>query len=166
KSKQTNIGTVVAGSVQAIIGVLYKDKARIFPLRYNGPQHTKKFIHDHILSREVDMQDIIQINDVKRELHALMRRKNQEPPIARLKGESGAHSGAPVFVVGVYSDVEKLGEGFGSSKAMAEFRAFKDALMKYYLTEVKDFTLPSTINTPEKQISYIPTIVGDTPPKL
>ncbi|CAG8764599.1 18759_t:CDS:2, partial [Acaulospora morrowiae] len=150
KSKQTNIGTVVAGSVQAIIGVLYKDKACIS-------------LFDTI---EVDMQDIIQINDVKRELHALMRRKNKEPPIARLKGESGAHSGVPVFVVGVYSDVEQLGEGFGSSKAMAEFRAFKDALVKYYLTEVKDFTLPSTINTPEKQNSYVPTIVGDTPPKL
>ncbi|CAG8477939.1 11053_t:CDS:2 [Acaulospora colombiana] len=157
KATRTNIDTAVAESVRAIIGALYIDK---------GPQSAKRFIHDYILSRDIDMQDVIQINDVKRELHALMRRKNRESPIARLKGESGAHSVAPVFVVGVYSGVDELGEGFGSSKKMAEFRAFRDALMKYYLSEVKDYTLPSAINTPEKQDSYIPTKVGDTPPKI
>lgn len=40
----------------------------------------------------------------------------------RLLKETGRHSISPVFVVGAYSGVDKLGEGFGSSLKMAEYR--------------------------------------------
>ena len=69
----------------------------------------------------------------------------------RLLKETGRFSVAPVFVVGIYSGREKLGEGFGSSLSMAEFRvrvlspapciqpltylqAAEDALQRLYLT--------------------------------
>lgn len=68
------------------------------------------------------MQDSMHFEDPQKELFALMRRKERAPPIPRLKGESGALSSNPVFVVGIYSDVDLLGEGYGSSKKMAEFR--------------------------------------------
>ncbi|CAG8522378.1 5067_t:CDS:2 [Diversispora eburnea] len=154
KIKQVTISNVIAESVQSIIGILYKDNA------------TQKFIHDHILSREVKIQDTMHLEDPQKELFALMRRKERAQPIARLKGESGALSSNPVFVVGIYSDIDQLGEGYGSSKKMAEFRAFRDALHQYYLKEVKDFTLPSSVNSPEAQANFKPTEIGDTTPKL
>lgn len=40
----------------------------------------------------------------------------------RLLKETGRYSLSPVYVVGVYSGEDKLGEGFGSSLRMAEFR--------------------------------------------
>jgi hypothetical protein len=42
--------------------------------------------------------------------------------LARLLKETGRFSAAPVFVVGIYSGPDQLGEGFGSSLSMAEFR--------------------------------------------
>ncbi|CAG8578494.1 8695_t:CDS:2 [Racocetra fulgida] len=127
-------GTAISHALKAIVGALYMDK---------GPHSARQFIHDHILSRDVNMQDAIEIKEPKREL---------------LKSETGRLSYAPAFVVGVYSDTEQLGEGFGSSIKMAEFR--------YYLKEARDFTLPSIVDSHEKQATYIPTKVGDTPPRL
>jgi large subunit ribosomal protein L44 len=42
--------------------------------------------------------------------------------LSRLLKETGRFSIAPVFVVGIYFGQDKLGEGFGSSLSMAEFR--------------------------------------------
>jgi large subunit ribosomal protein L44 len=42
----------------------------------------------------------------------------------RLLKETGRFSNSPVFVVGVYSGAEQLGEGFGSSLKMAEYRVW------------------------------------------
>ena len=39
-----------------------------------------------------------------------------------------------MFVVGIFSGTDKLGEGFGSSLRMAEYRAAEDALLHLYLT--------------------------------
>lgn len=52
----------------------------------------------------------------------------------RLLKETGRFSNSPVFVVGIYSGADQLGEGFGSSLKMAEFRAAEDALLRVYLT--------------------------------
>jgi large subunit ribosomal protein L44 len=59
--------------------------------------------------------------------------------------ETGRLSISPVFVVGVYSGADKLGEGFGSSLKMAEFRAAEDALLRLYLTRTPthQLSLPS-----------------------
>lgn len=44
-------------------------------------------------------------------------------------------SKAPVFIVGVFSGEEKLGEGYGSSLKEAKARAASDALLKWYCYE-------------------------------
>jgi hypothetical protein len=36
--------------------------------------------------------------------------------------ETGRFSNSPMYVVGIYSGADKLGEGFGSSIRMAEYR--------------------------------------------
>jgi len=41
---------------------------------------------------------------------------------SRLLKETGRFSNSPVFVVGIFSGADQLGEGFGASLRMAEFR--------------------------------------------
>lgn len=48
--------------------------------------------------------------------------------VCRLLKETGRLSNSPVFVVGIYSGADKLGEGFGSSLRMAEYRVRTDYL--------------------------------------
>ncbi|RCH78450.1 hypothetical protein CU098_007496, partial [Rhizopus stolonifer] len=81
------------------------------------------------------------------------------PAVSRLLSETGRASSAPVFVVGVFSEDEKLGEGFGSSLKMAEFRACQDALVSFYGKEQKHFTLPSDAENVDK---YTPSPLGNT----
>lgn len=40
----------------------------------------------------------------------------------RLLKETGRYSQSPIFVVGIFSGPDQLGEGFGSSLRMAEYR--------------------------------------------
>lgn len=94
-----------------------------------------KFIHDHILSRKLDITKIFMFENPTRELAALCRRENLEKPISKLIAESGRHSKAPVFIVGVFSGEEKLGEGYGASLKEAKARAASDALLKWYCYE-------------------------------
>ncbi|KAI7823273.1 ribonuclease III domain-containing protein [Gamsiella multidivaricata] len=135
-SHQLSPKTVKASVVRAMIGALYVDQ---------GPIKARDFIHAHFLSREFDLASLLKIEEPKRYLSFLMKRLGREAPIARMLAETGRQSKAPVFIVGVYSGTEKIGEGYGSSIAMAEFRANSDALKKYYMEEVKDFSLPSDV---------------------
>ncbi|KAF9179461.1 hypothetical protein BGZ51_004244 [Haplosporangium sp. Z 767] len=149
--RQLTVKTVKASVVRAMVGALYVDQ---------GPIKARDFIHAHFLSRELDLVPFLKIEEPKRYMSFLMKRLGREPPVARLESETGRKSKAPVFIVGVYSGTEKMGEGFGYSLKMAEFRANKDALTKYYLEEHKDFSLPSDVEV--EGAVYTPLKVGDT----
>ncbi|KND01661.1 mitochondrial 54S ribosomal protein YmL3 [Spizellomyces punctatus DAOM BR117] len=129
---------LVAGKVlQALIGALYQDK---------GAKITRQFVHAHFLSRSVDIESHLKLLNPKRLLVQITKAKGQVRPVSRLVKESGRQSSSPVFIVGIYSGVEKIGEGHGSSLEMAETRAVRDALQKHYLQEVKDIKLPSDLD--------------------
>ncbi|KAG0047443.1 hypothetical protein BGZ83_007501 [Gryganskiella cystojenkinii] len=149
---QLAVRTVQASVVRSIVGALYADQ---------GAMKAREFVHAHFLSRELDLTPLLKIEDPKLNLSFLMKRLNRERPVARLMSETGRLSKAPVFIVGVYSGTEKLGEGFGSSLKMAEFRANKDALTKYYMEEVKEFSLPSDVERDGAVYKSLP--IGDTP---
>jgi dsRNA-specific ribonuclease len=63
----------------------------------------------------------------------LCAREGFEAPIARLESETGRLSRTPVFVVGIYSGTEKLGEAAGPSLDMARRMASMAALKAWYL---------------------------------
>jgi dsRNA-specific ribonuclease len=105
--------TVMADCMNAIIGAIYQEQ---------GQEAAKKFIHDFVLSREFDVRPSIKVQEPKRHLTALLKQLNKEPAESRLLSETGRASSSPVFVVGIFSGKNKLGEGFGSSLKMAEFR--------------------------------------------
>lgn len=100
-----------------------------------NPDLSELFIKQHILSRKLDVSKLFRFEQPTRELAKLCQRENLERPVSKLIAESGRLSKAPLFIVGVFSNNEKLGEGFGSSLKEAKARAATDALLKWYCYE-------------------------------
>ncbi|KAM3582857.1 54S ribosomal protein L3 mitochondrial [Umbelopsis sp. WA50703] len=140
----------LSGALNAIVGLICQEK---------GPEAAKKFVHAHILSRDVKLNNVIKVDNPKAHLTRLTQRYGKDKPVSRLLKETGRRSNAPVFIVGVFSGEEKLGEGYGSSMKMAEFRACMDGITKHYLFENKDFMLPSDTFD---GANYKPVSPGDT----
>jgi large subunit ribosomal protein L44 len=92
----------VSGALNAIVGLICQEK---------GPEAAKKFVHAHILSRDVNLGDVLRIKYPKAHLSRLITRQGKEKPISRLLKETGRRTHAPVFIVGVFSGDEKIGEG-------------------------------------------------------
>ncbi|KAI8339001.1 ribonuclease III domain-containing protein [Chlamydoabsidia padenii] len=141
----------ITSCINALVGAVYQTQ---------GPEAAKKMVHDHIISnKQVDLLAAFRGMEAKRHLSALLVRSKKTAAVSRLLSETGRKSSSPVFVVGVFSDNEKLGEGFGSSLKMAEHRACRDALMRHYAQEQKDYILPSDAHLVD---SYVPPVLGDT----
>ena len=117
---------------------------------------TQTFIKAHILSRTLPPLSTLHIpQSPAQELTRLCERLQIPLPISRLIAESGRLTRAPVFVVGVYSGREKLGEGQGASLKEAKTRANINALRAWYLYEQAgwEFAVPSRTEDAEK--SYV-----------
>ncbi|KAI8331728.1 ribonuclease III domain-containing protein [Chlamydoabsidia padenii] len=139
--------------INALVGAVYQER---------GSEAAKKMIHDYIIrNKHVNLEQtgFRRMVEPKRHLSALLARSQQQAAVSRLLSETGRHSSSPVFVVGVFSGDRKLGEGFGSSLKMAEHRACRDALVKHYGQEQKDYSLPSDAHLVD---TYVPPVLGDT----
>jgi large subunit ribosomal protein L44 len=93
----------------------------------------RKFAHTFFLSRLIDLGSFIKFRDPKLALSFTVEQFGRERPISRLLRESGRASNSPIYVVGIFSGVDKLGEGFGSSLRMAEYRV-SNIVIFYSLT--------------------------------
>ncbi|KAJ3020270.1 UNVERIFIED_CONTAM: hypothetical protein HDU68_010256 [Siphonaria sp. JEL0065] len=139
---------VVAKVVQALVGALYTEK---------GPSAVADFLKKHIESRSVDVRAHLNLHkNPKHVLRTILKDANRPLPVSRMLKETGRLSTNPVFIVGVYSGIEKLGEGYGSSIAMAETRACKNALENHFTKEVKDVEVPLDILSQENISFLIP----------
>lgn len=107
------LSTVLADCLHAVIGAIYQEQ---------GMEAAKRFVHDFVLARDMDIRRLIPLDEPKRQLTALLRQAGKPRAESRILSETGRLSSAPVYVVGVFSKEEKLAEGFGSSIKMAEFR--------------------------------------------
>lgn len=126
-----------ADAMRAIVAVIFQEQ---------GLTAARDFVHAKLLSRLIPIVDLLKFDNPKRSLSLLMRKLGKERPQSRLIAETGRLSINPIFVVGVWSGTEKLGEGTGSAIRMAEFRAAQDALRRFYLSETPStsISLPST----------------------
>ncbi|KAK0488766.1 ribonuclease III domain-containing protein [Armillaria novae-zelandiae] len=122
-------------------GVLHPDALSSIPKAITALIYQKrsllsarKFVQSYFLTREIDLRGMIKFRDPKAALLEMVAKFGAERPKSRLLRETGRFSRAPVFVVGVFSGEDQLGEGFGSSLKMAEYRAAEDALLRVYLT--------------------------------
>lgn len=116
--------TAHANLVKAIVGAIYL---------HAGRTAAKKFVQEHILSRHLEIGTLFAFKEPVRELARLCAREEFETPVARILSETGRHSRTPVYVVGIYSGENKLGEGSAANLREARLRASVAALKAWYL---------------------------------
>lgn len=121
--------------VRAVVGAIYT---------YCGRESARSFIKAHILSRHFDLQKLFSFSQPTRELSRLCAREEFDPPVARLLSETGRLSRTPVFVVGIFSGNDKLGEGAAASLHQARLKAAMNSLKAWYLySPGEDVRVPS-----------------------
>lgn len=125
-----------ASFIRAVFGALYL---------YAGAQSMQSFHRAHILSRHLPIHTLFNFRKPTIDLARLCDREGFEPPVARLIAETGRKSRSPVFVVGVFSGNDKLGEDAGASLEEGRVRASAQALRSWYLYSPPedDIKLPS-----------------------
>jgi len=133
-----------AAFIRAVFGALYL---------HAGQPAIQPFHEAHVLSRHLPLHTLFNFRFPARDLSRLCAREGFEPPVARLISETGRMSRTPVFIVGVYSGKDKLGEDAGSSLEEARVRAAAQALRSWYLYSPPrdDVCLPSKQAEMEKQ---------------
>ncbi|EXJ81740.1 hypothetical protein A1O1_07805 [Capronia coronata CBS 617.96] len=125
--------------VRAVFGAIYL---------HAGRAAAKQFYNDHITSRQVDMASLFHIKNPTRDLSRLCAREGFQAPVAKILSETGRKSRTPVFVVGIYSGSDLLGEGAGASLDEARTRAAVAAMKGWYLYSPTEFRLPSETEEP------------------
>lgn len=131
-SKSQNIH---ATFVRAVVGAIYT---------HCGREAARSFVKAHVLSRQLDLQKLFSFKLPTRELARLCAREEFEPPVARLLSETGRLSRTPVYVVGIFSGNDKLGEGSAASLDHARAKAAMNALKAWYLySPGEDVPVPS-----------------------
>jgi dsRNA-specific ribonuclease len=138
----TTIGTASMNFVRAVIAGIQL---------HTGPDSARTFFHQHILSRSLNLSSLFAFERPHRDLILLCNREGFEPPVARVISRTGQLSANAVFVVGIFSGRDKIGEGVGSSLAEAKVRATVAALKAWYLYSPLDVTCPSETETAEGQ---------------
>ena len=145
---QDAIEAAHANCVRAIIGAIYL---------YNGREATASFIRAHMLSRQLDLSSLFTFQHPERELARLCARENFDPPLARLLSETGRLSRTPVFVVGIYSGRDRLGEGVGPTLDAARTAAAIKTLKAWYLySPGEDVAVPSDAFVTDEKTPWKP----------
>jgi dsRNA-specific ribonuclease len=122
--------------VRALMGALYLHTGRLA---------TKKFFTSHFLSRTLNLSQLFDFRYPTRDLSRLCLREGFEAPVACLISETGRESAHPVFVVGVFSGRDKLGEAAGGNLDEARNRAATAALKGWYLYSPMEVVVPSEV---------------------
>ncbi|EXJ69565.1 uncharacterized protein A1O5_07601 [Cladophialophora psammophila CBS 110553] len=138
-SKGVTLQRASTNFVRAVIGAVYL---------HAGRAAAKKFYSDHFMSRQLDMSSLFQFKNPTRDLSRLCGREGFQAPVAKILSETGRKSRTPVFVVGIYSGSDLLGEGAGASLDEARTRAAVAALKGWYLYSPTEFRLPSEMEEP------------------
>ncbi|KAK8090553.1 hypothetical protein PG994_000058 [Apiospora phragmitis] len=123
-----------ANFVRAVIGAVHM---------HCGRDAAKKFVMSHFLSRTLDLSKMFEFKLPTRELARLCAREDFDPPVARLESETGRLSRTPVFVVGIYSGMDKLGEAAGPDLDSARIAAAITVLKSWYLYSPGQVSVPS-----------------------
>ena len=139
KSKGVTLQRASTNFVRAVIGAVYL---------HAGRAAAKKFYGDHFMSRQLDMSSLFQFKNPTRDLSKLCGREGFQAPVAKILSETGRKSRTPVYVVGICSGSDLLGEGAGASLDEARTRAAVAALKGWYLYSPTEFRLPSETEEP------------------
>ena len=119
--------SILGDAMEALIGAIYLDQ---------GLEAARTFIQEHLLK---NFQKIIKrglYKNYKSILLEFAQSKGWEMPLYKVVREEGPDH-AKEFIIEVYVDNRKLGEGRGSSKKMAEQQAARQAVKKLKLSKEK-----------------------------
>ncbi|KAF2401984.1 ribonuclease III, partial [Trichodelitschia bisporula] len=136
--------------IRALIGVLQL---------HTGRKVTKQFFENHFLTRTLNLASLFDFRYPTRDLSRLCAREGFESPVARLISETGRASVHPVFVVGVYSGRDQLGQGVGSSVDEAKVRASAAALKAWYLYSPLEAVRPSEVEEGDPGRKWKPNVI-------
>ncbi|KXG49043.1 Double-stranded RNA-binding [Penicillium griseofulvum] len=125
--------------VRAVMGAIYL---------HAGRAAAKRFFEQHFLSRHLNISELFNFQAPARDLTRLCARESFERPVAKVISETGRKSRHPVFVVGIFSGQDKLGEGAGASLMEARERAAVAALKGWYLYSPLSVRVPSAMEEP------------------
>ncbi|KAK2828967.1 hypothetical protein FQN49_007222, partial [Arthroderma sp. PD_2] len=125
-----------ANFVRALMGAIYL---------HGGRPAAKTFFEEHFKSRQLPIADLFGFSEPTRDLSKLCKREGFESPVAKIISETGRLSRHPVFIVGIFSGKDKLGEGAGASLTEARVRAAVAALKSWYLYSPLDARVPSSM---------------------
>lgn len=125
-----------ASFVQALVGAIFL---------YGGRPATKAFFKEHFMSRQLPVGELFSFVQPARDLAKLCAREGFAAPVAKVISETGRRSRHPVFVVGIYSGHDKLGEGAGASLQEGRHRAAAAAMKGWYLYSPLNPRVPSAM---------------------
>ncbi|KAJ9480872.1 hypothetical protein VN97_g12650 [Penicillium thymicola] len=125
--------------VRAVMGAIYL---------HAGRAAAKRFFEQHFLSRHLNISELFNFQAPARDLTRLCARESFERPVAKVISETGRKSRHPVFVVGIFSGQDKLGEGAGASLMEGRERAAVAALKGWYLYSPLSVRVPSAMEEP------------------
>lgn len=112
---------ILANAFEAVVGAIYLDR---------GYKAAEKFINKHIVSKLPEVIEKGLHIDSKSKFQEIAQEKHRVTPAYRVLSEEGLDH-AKKFVVGVFLNDRKMGEGSGSSKQEAQQTAAKEALKKF-----------------------------------
>ncbi|KAJ5052258.1 mitochondrial 54S ribosomal protein mL44 [Drepanopeziza brunnea f. sp. 'multigermtubi'] len=140
--------TAYSNFVKALVGSIHL---------HAGREAAKTFVKNHMLSRHLEVASLFQFKEPVRELSRLCAREGFEYPVARILSETGRRSRTPVFVVGIFSGNDQLGEGAGPNLPEARIRASVNALKAWYLySPGNNARLPSDTEDPKAKKGWEP----------
>lgn len=134
--KPATLEQASASFVRSVMGSIYL---------HAGRAAAKRFFEQHVLSRHLDISSLFNFTEATRDLARLCARENYEPPIAKIISETGRRSRHPVFIIGIFSGQDKLGEGAGASLVEARSRAAVASLKAWYLYSPLEVRVPSSM---------------------
>lgn len=118
KTGGRNRASVLADTVEAIIGAIYLDR---------GLAHAKAFIYDFLIVDITKFMNNDDMRNYKSELLELIQANSDKMPIYTIVQESGPEHNK-MFYIEVHYEDRKIGNGQGLSKKAAEQDAAKSAV--------------------------------------
>lgn len=137
-------------------------KAVIYALEQSsGQDRVNLFIRDFVISylSGKDINELWQIKDAENVLATILLKEGRSPAEPRLVGDAGKNTILAAFRVGLYSDKELIGIGFGESIPIAKEMAALDSLKRMFRTTESakplpfDLVLPSSKKEPFANVS-------------
>lgn len=136
--KNPFLHSIIRSAYNGLTGAILEDQ---------GVEAVNRFLSETTLSffADLDVGQFVRLQHPKLMLRHLLKEAGKQPPVTRLLSESGRTTHLPVFLVGVFSGSEKLGEAASWSLKKAEHEAALAALRTHYGTELSSAPFPSEL---------------------